>query len=62
DRLGAAEVLFVGDSEVDAETAHRAALPFALFTGGYRHTPAAELAPSFAFDHFAELADRLLAR
>ncbi|MBE1293525.1 MAG: phosphoglycolate phosphatase [Rhodobacteraceae bacterium] len=32
------EVLYVGDSEVDAETAQRAGVTFALFTEGYRKT------------------------
>ena len=48
--------LYVGDSEVDAETAARAGVDFALFTQGYRKTPVAELPHSFAFDHFDQLA------
>jgi len=47
--------LYVGDSEVDAETALRAAVPFALFTEGYRKTPVADLPHGFAFDHFDQL-------
>ncbi len=39
--LGGGATLYVGDSEVDAETARRAAVPFALFTEGYRKIPAA---------------------
>ncbi|SMO56916.1 phosphoglycolate phosphatase [Ruegeria faecimaris] len=35
--------LFVGDSEVDAETAERAQVPFLLFTEGYRKSPVSEL-------------------
>lgn len=31
--------IFVGDSEVDAETARRAQVPFLLFTEGYRKSP-----------------------
>jgi len=48
-------VLYVGDSEVDAETAVRAGVPFALFTEGYRKTPVAELPHRFAFGRFADL-------
>ena len=48
--------LYVGDSEVDAETAERAGVPFALFTKGYRKTPIEQLVHSYAFDNFSELA------
>jgi phosphoglycolate phosphatase len=54
-RLGAARILFVGDSEVDAETAVAAAEPFVLFTEGYRKTPSEALAATATFDHFARL-------
>lgn len=47
--------LYVGDSEVDAETAERAAMPMALFTKGYRKVPVDKLTHDFAFDDFAEL-------
>jgi phosphoglycolate phosphatase len=53
--LGAKPVLYVGDSEVDAETAQRAGVPFLLFSGGYRKTPVAELANDGVFDAFGEL-------
>jgi len=33
------DVLYVGDSEVDAETAQRAGVTFAFFTEGYRKSP-----------------------
>ncbi|MGR3375530.1 phosphoglycolate phosphatase [Salipiger abyssi] len=59
--LGAETALYVGDSEVDAETAERAGLPFALYTEGYRKTPVAELYHSYLFDHFDQLPD-LVAR
>ncbi len=61
--LGAHRVLYVGDSETDAETARRAGLPFALFTEGYRKAPVAELPHDMAFTDFADLPgilDRLL--
>lgn len=53
--LGAEEAVFVGDSEIDAETAERAGLPFALFTEGYRKSPVEALTHAFAFDDFATL-------
>jgi phosphoglycolate phosphatase len=60
-RLGAdpAGGLFVGDSETDADTAEAAAVPFALFTGGYRRGPAEGIRADFRFDDFAALAARL---
>jgi phosphoglycolate phosphatase len=53
--LGGPPALYVGDSEVDAETAARAGLPFLLFRGGYCHVPHDSLAFAAAFDRFAEL-------
>ena len=35
-QMGGGRAVFVGDSEVDAETAARADVPFVLFTKGYR--------------------------
>jgi phosphoglycolate phosphatase len=55
-RVGRADCLYVGDSEVDALTAAAAEIPFALFTGGYRATPADCFAGAFVFDHFDDLA------
>ncbi len=55
DALGEGARLYVGDSEVDAETAHRAGVPFALFTQGYRKVPVSDLPHTVAFDDFAEL-------
>ncbi len=46
---------YVGDSEVDAETAHAAGIPFALHTKGYRKTPLSELPHTLAFDDFTRL-------
>lgn len=60
--LGGGPALFVGDSEVDAETAARAGVPLLLFTQGYRSTPVADLPHHAAFDHwdsFAPLIDGL---
>jgi len=58
ERIGGGAV-FVGDSEVDAETAARAGVPFILFTGGYRKTPVAELPHLAAFDHWRDFPDTL---
>lgn len=57
DALGAIRVLYVGDSEIDAETSVRAGLPFALYTQGYRKTPVAEIPHQKAFSDFALLPD-----
>jgi phosphoglycolate phosphatase len=53
--LGARDVVYVGDSEVDAETAARAGLPFALYTEGYRKGPVERIAHDRAFADFTEL-------
>ena len=63
--LGSGAALFVGDSEIDAETAARAGLPFLLFTRGYRKAPVESLPHAAAFDDFAALpglVDGLVAR
>jgi phosphoglycolate phosphatase len=46
--------LYVGDSEVDVETAVNAKVDMALFTEGYRHTPTGELVHAYNFDHFSD--------
>ncbi|MFN3972289.1 MAG: phosphoglycolate phosphatase [Gemmobacter sp.] len=53
--LGTSPVIYVGDSEVDAETAARAGLPFLIFTEGYRQTPLDRLPHHAAFSDWAEL-------
>jgi phosphoglycolate phosphatase len=67
--LGAGPALYVGDSEIDAETAQRAEIPFALFSKGYRKSPVSEMHHDWAFDDFeallnivAEADDRLSSR
>ena len=47
--------VFVGDSEIDAETAKRAGVPFLLFTEGYRKSPVEALPHAGRFDTFAAL-------
>lgn len=53
--MGDGPCLYVGDSEVDAETALRAGVPFLLFTEGYRKTNVAALPHAATFDSFAAL-------
>ena len=62
DRLGADETsaLYVGDSEIDAETAFRAKVPFALFSGGYLRESVDAFEPVYVFDHFDDLSDYVL--
>lgn len=55
--LGRRRVIFVGDSEVDAEAATAAALPFVLFTEGYRKTPVDQIAHTATFSHYNDLSD-----
>ncbi|PQO24488.1 phosphoglycolate phosphatase [Rhodobacteraceae bacterium WD3A24] len=53
--LGARDAIYVGDSEVDSETATAACVPFALFTEGYRKRAVDELAHAARFDRHAHL-------
>lgn len=53
--VGDGPVLYVGDSEVDAETAHAAGVGFLLFTEGYRKSPVEDLNPLASFSHYADL-------
>lgn len=58
-RTGA--TLYIGDSEIDWETAQRADVRFALFTGGYRQNGLDYFASATPFDDFASLARALTA-
>jgi phosphoglycolate phosphatase len=51
--------LMVGDSEVDAATAHAASVPFVLMTYGYHRGPIDNIASVATLDHFGELATLL---
>jgi phosphoglycolate phosphatase len=64
DRLGVAptSTLYVGDSEIDAETAFRAKVPFALYSGGYLRGSVDTFEPLYVFGHFEDLSDYLLQR
>ncbi len=53
--LKATSRLYVGDSEVDAETAQNAGVVFALYTQGYRKSPVSEIPHQFKFTHFDAL-------
>lgn len=53
--LGAGPAVYVGDSEVDHQTASAARVPFALFTGGYRKAPVEAFEGARPFDHHAAL-------
>ncbi|SMP13092.1 phosphoglycolate phosphatase [Shimia sagamensis] len=48
------DVLYVGDSEVDAETARRAGVTFALFTEGYRKSPVEDMPHDMRFSEWRE--------
>lgn len=58
--LGAEDVVYIGDSEVDAATARAAGVDFALFTRGYRKTPVSEISHHFAFDDWAQFSAELV--
>ena len=49
--------IYVGDSEVDAETAMRAKVPFLLYTKGYRKKPVGLIPHTQSFCHFDNLPD-----
>jgi len=53
--LGARDAVYVGDSEVDAETAARAGVPFILYTEGYRKGPVDGMTHARRFADFGDL-------
>lgn len=53
--LGAGPDIYIGDSDVDAETARKALIPFLLYTGGYSGEPVERLTPLASFDRFSDL-------
>lgn len=55
-RLGGGPAVFVGDSDVDAQTAARAGVPFLLYTEGYRKSKIADLPHAAAFSDYAAAA------
>ena len=53
--LGAERCIYVGDSEIDAETAQAAGMPFAFFTEGIRTVAIVDIPHDAAFSDFADL-------
>lgn len=53
--LGPGKAIFIGDSEVDAQTAQAAGVPLALYSQGYRKAAAETLGAKLIFDDFAAL-------
>lgn len=53
--LGEGPQLYVGDSDVDAETGQRAKVPFLLYTEGYRKCAVDEMPHTVSFNDFADL-------
>ena len=54
-QMGSGPSLYVGDSEIDAQTARRAEVAFALYSEGYRKTPVGEIHHDWVFDDFEAL-------
>jgi len=59
EQLGAVNCVFVGDSEIDGETAARAEIPFVLFTEGYRKMPVRKIPHRATFSNFDALAEMI---
>ena len=59
DDLGSGFCIYVGDSEIDAETAQRAKVPFILFTKGYRKNPIEQIPHDVALNSFTDLATKI---
>ncbi|MFU8881274.1 MAG: phosphoglycolate phosphatase [Rhodobacterales bacterium] len=55
DAHGVQAALYIGDSEVDAETAQAAGIPFGFFTQGYCHIRHDAVPQAWRFDHFDAL-------
>lgn len=47
--------LYIGDSEIDAQTAEAAGVTFGIFTQGYRQTPVDQLPHAFSFNRYSDL-------
>ena len=47
--------VYVGDSEVDSETAKNAEVKFILFSKGYRKSSVEEIKPDFSFSNYEDL-------
>jgi phosphoglycolate phosphatase len=53
------QIVYIGDSETDAETAKRAGARFGLFTEGYRRTAPEDMFHDFRFNDYRTLLDHL---
>lgn len=51
-KLDPSDVLYIGDSHVDYQTARNAGMSFRLFNGGYLKHPLDALRPTETFDHW----------
>jgi len=60
-KLGSETGIYVGDSEVDAETAQRAGVPFVIYAHGIRVSPIEDIPHDVVFDDFGAL-DAILAK
>jgi len=59
DDLGSGFCIYVGDSEIDAETAQRAKVPFILFTEGYRKNPIDQIPHDVALNSYTDLSTKI---
>ncbi|WFE74357.1 phosphoglycolate phosphatase [Roseinatronobacter sp. S2] len=53
------DIVYIGDSETDAETAERAGARFGLYTQGYRKTPVEQMYHHFRFDDYRQMSGQL---
>lgn len=58
-KAGATSAIYVGDSEIDSETAQNAQIPFILFTEGYRRGSVSEIQHQAVFSDFSQLPNRI---
>lgn len=58
--LAGSDVVYVGDSEVDAATAVAAKIPFVLFSGGYRKSPVEDIPNDAVLHDFRVLPEIIL--
>ncbi len=55
DQLAPGPEFMIGDSEIDAATAHNAGVPFLLYLKGYLHVPPDSVGAAAMFDDYADL-------
>lgn len=54
-QMGGSRCIYVGDSDIDAETAQNAGMPFVLYSKGIRTKPIEEIPNDAVFDDFKDL-------